>query len=136
MMELRLRLILLLLSFLGLGIVINLVKKYRLELKYALLWIGIGVLFVFLALDPIIANMIAYVLGIKTPSNAIYLLGIISLLMITFSLTISLSRMSNRIKYLTQELGLMRKKVEDIQAEEEHKKQEAQEAQEIQEVQE
>lgn len=100
-------------SLLALLLLITLVRKYRLELKYALLWIGLSVLFIVLAICPYLSFLIAYLLGIKTPSNAIYLLGIISLLMITFSMTISLSRMSNSIKDLTQELGLLRKKVED-----------------------
>lgn len=115
MMYLKLRVILLVFSLLGLFIMTTLVKRYRLELKYALLWISISIMFVILALFPSIADFIADIMGIKASVNAIYFLGIISLLMISFSLTIALSRTSNRIKRLTQELGLIRQKMGDIE---------------------
>ncbi|KUO64408.1 MAG: hypothetical protein APF84_10565 [Gracilibacter sp. BRH_c7a] len=115
MMELKLRIILLVFSLLSLIILTNLVKRYRLELKYALLWISISILFVVLAIFPSIADFTADIMGIKASVNAIYFLGIISLLMISFSLTISLSRTSNRVKNLTQELGLIRQKMDDIE---------------------
>ena len=117
MMDLKLRIILLIFSSLGLILLTNLVKRYRLELKYALLWISITILFVVLAIFPTIIDFTADIMGIKTPVNALYLLGIISLLMISFSLTISLSRTSNRIKYLTQELGLVRQKMDVVEKE-------------------
>lgn len=117
MMELKLRIILLIFSVLGLIILTSMVKRYRLELKYALLWISIGLLFVVLAIIPSLADFTADIMGIKESVNAIYFLGIISLLLICFSLTISLSRTSNRIKHLTQELGLVRQKIDDVEKE-------------------
>jgi len=114
-MELKLRIILLVFSLLGLTILTNLVRRYRLELKYALVWITISVLFVVLAIFPTIIDFTANIMGIKTPVNALYLLSIISLLMISYSLTISLSRTSNRIKHLTQELGQIRQKMDDVE---------------------
>lgn len=113
-MELKLRIILLVFSVLGLILLTLMVKKYRLELKYALLWVSMSILFVILALIPSLGDLIAHMMGIKEPVNAIYFLGIISLLSISFSLTISLSRSSNRIKNLTQEVGLIRQKLDDI----------------------
>lgn len=114
MITLKLQLILLVVTIIIFLTIINMVLKYKLELKYALLWIILGAIFIIITIFPPIVYTIAEILNIETPANAIFLLGILFLLAIAFSLTIALSRYSNKVKNLSQELGLLKNEVKSI----------------------
>lgn len=111
-MELKLQLLILSGCIITLAIIVNMIKKEKLELKYSLLWIlisvSIGVLCLFS--DSII--FIAHFMGVVTPINALFFLGLLSLLFIVFTLTVAESRKSNRIKELTQRLAILENKLD------------------------
>lgn len=88
--------------------IISMIKKKKLELKYALTWIVASFLFIILSLFPGILYSISALLHIETPVNALFLLTIFFLLIIIFTLTIALSKSSNRIAALTQEIGILK----------------------------
>lgn len=92
---------------------IKLIKKETLQLKYSLLWIIIGVMMIILSIFPCILEYISKVLGIVTPTNTLFLIGLIFELMIVFSLTVALSKSSERVKNLSQEIALIRKEFEN-----------------------
>lgn len=117
MIPLKLQIILIVFSALGFVYILNMIKKYKLELKYSLLWLLIVILLFFLSLFPRWISMLSSIVGIEVPSNTLFLFGIISIYLITFTLTVSLSRLSNRAKELTQELGLLKQKVEELERE-------------------
>jgi hypothetical protein len=95
------------------------IKKYKLELKYSLLWLMIIIILFFLSLFPNLLEGFSLLLGIEVPSNTLFLFGIISIYLITFTSTVSLSRFSNRVKELTQELGILKNKVEELEKKQE-----------------
>ena len=68
---------------------------------------------VFLDLFPSIISHLAQIMGIDTPINMLFFLGFCFSLAIIFVLTIAISRMSIRIKELTQELALFEKREKD-----------------------
>lgn len=88
--------------------IIGMIRKKKLELKYALTWIVTSLLFIILSFFPRILYFISALLQIKEPVNALFLLIIFFLLIIIFTLTIALSKSSNRIATLTQEMGLLK----------------------------
>lgn len=96
---------------------LNLIVKYKLELKYSLLWFLLILLTILLAIFPNIALQLAYTVGIETPANAIFLFGIFLALIIMFSLTQTLSNNQNRIKELSQELGVLKLEVLELKQE-------------------
>ena len=112
MISLKLQIILLVVALLFSIQIIKMITRYKLDLKYALLWLLMGVSFVVIAIYPGIIYKISNLLSIKTPTNALFLLGIFSILSILFSLTIALSRASNKIKDLSQELGILKHEFE------------------------
>jgi hypothetical protein len=111
MINLKLQFILLAFSIIVLYQFINMIRKYSLELKYALLWLLVGIVNLVLVVFPNSIVIIANMLGIEEPVNALFLLGIISLFTILFSLTIALSRSSNKIKDLSQDIGILKEEV-------------------------
>nr|WP_295975165.1 DUF2304 domain-containing protein [uncultured Bacillus sp.] len=115
MITLRLQLTLIILSLLTFLLIINLIKKYNLELKYSLLWIFFCVINILLAFFTQIGTFIADLLSIKEPVNAIFLLASIFQFALIFSLTLTISRLSGKVSQLVQEVGVLKNKVEKMQ---------------------
>ena len=97
----------------------NMVRNKKLDLKYAFPWlflgVGVGVLAVF---DEFTARL-AVMLGVEIPSNMIFFLGFCFSLLIIFVLTVTLSRMSERVRKLAQAVALNEEKIELLMKEHE-----------------
>lgn len=95
--------------------IIRMIRKRDLEVKYALSWMGaIVVLLIFDAFPPIM-GMLAGLLGIEVPSNWLFILGFCFFILLVLSLTIALSKLSNKNKDLIQEIALLKQRVEILE---------------------
>ena len=95
----------------------NLVRIRRLELKYALIWFFVGILLLVFDLFPGLLQVMTQALGITLPINMLTFLGLLFVLMILFSQTIVISNLTRKCQRLTQEVGLLYKKVDDLKTE-------------------
>ena len=95
----------------------NLVRIRRLELKYALIWFLVGILLLIFDLFPGLLPVMSQALGITLPINMLTFLGLLFVLMIIFSQTIVISNLTRKCQRLTQEVGLLYKKVDDLKTE-------------------
>jgi hypothetical protein len=114
-MEHRARLFAVVLGMIVSLFVINLVRTKKLKEEFALLWL---VTCVVLVLTPLVIDyldLVAYALGIEYPPALIFLLAIISLLLILFQFSMRISRFSEHIKVLAQELAVLRARIEDLE---------------------
>lgn len=104
--------------------IVNMIRKKKLELKYALSWL-IAIVFV-LIMDcfPVLLTRLSYFLGIWAPVNMIFFLGFCFSLLIIFVLTVTLSRMSERVRKLAQAVALNEEKIELLMKEHEAAKEE------------
>ncbi|WP_405175122.1 DUF2304 domain-containing protein [Paenibacillus sp. FSL H8-0261] len=116
MIELKLQLTLIISSLLVFIVLMNMIRKYRLELKYALIWLAMSLLIIILAIFPGISVYTAHSIGIETPVNVLFLLFILSNLTISFSMTIVISKNASKITKLTQELGLIKMDIEQLKS--------------------
>lgn len=112
-MNLRIQIIIAIVIIIALIVIINMIRKKALELRYALTWLGVGAVVLVLDVFPEIMGWLARIMGITLPSNMLFFLGFCFSLTIIFGLTIAVSRMSIRIKNLTQEMALYMKREED-----------------------
>lgn len=121
MMTVKLQLIIGFFLVVALIAITNMIRRRKLELKYALSWL-IAIVFV-LVLDcfPILLTKLSAFLGIWAPVNMIFFLGFCFSLMIIFILTVTLSRMSERVRKLAQAVALNEEKIEMLLAEKEEK---------------
>ena len=108
-MNIRIQIIIAVIVLLALIVIVNMIRRKRLELRYALSWMIVGVGILVLDLFPQLINTLAHMLGIASPVNMLFFLGFCFSLVIIFVLTISVSRMSIRIKQLAQEIALYEK---------------------------
>jgi hypothetical protein len=93
-------------------LVIELVKKNRLQERYSLLWIIMGILLLVLSSTPIIINTIAKWLDIKNPPSLLFLFGMVYLLVYSLHITTVISKQADKITRLAQELALLKQKIE------------------------
>lgn len=90
----------------ALTIIVNMIRRKKLELRYALAWLLVGVSVLILDCFPNLIAWISNQVGIASPVNMLFFFGFCFSLVIIFTLTIAMSRMSIRIKQLAQELAL------------------------------
>lgn len=112
-MNVRIQIIVAVGLVLALCVIINMIRKKALELRYALAWLLVGFGTLILDLFPDVMMGLAKFMGIEVPSNMLFFLGFCFALIIIFVLTIAVSRMSIRIKNLTQEMALYKKYMQE-----------------------
>lgn len=113
-MSLRLQVVIAIAAVVAILYIGNLVRIRRLELKYALIWFFVGILLLIFDLFPGLLQVMTQALGITLPINMLTFLGLLFVLMILFSQTIVISNLTRKCQRLTQEVGLLYKKVDDL----------------------
>lgn len=108
-MNIRIQIIVAVFILGALAIIVNMIRKKALELRYALAWLGVGVGVLVLDIFPGLMGIVSKMLGIASPVNMLFFFGFCFSLIIIFVLTIAVSRMSIRIKELAQEIALYKK---------------------------
>ncbi len=111
----RARLLLFFIGLIVLFTIINLMRTRRLKEEYALLWLLAALT---LVATPLLINpldQIAFFLDIEYPPALFLGLGIIGLLLIIFQLTLVISKFSDQIRVLTQEIAILRHRLEQIE---------------------
>lgn len=101
-------------------LIVNMLRKRELELKYVLGWMGCDIILLIFAIFPQLMTGISNFLGIYSPVNMIFFLGFVFSLIIIFSLTVALSRVTARVRRLAQTIALLEheKQEQDSDAEE------------------
>lgn len=113
-MNFKLQIILIFASTFFLCFIIIMLRNKKIELKYTLTWLLAGFTFTILALFPDVLKLISRLLNIIEPVNTLFLSIIFFMILIVFTLTIALSRNANRVKSLTQEIGILKMELEKV----------------------
>jgi len=92
-------------TLLFLALVIELVRRRRLVERYALLWISASLVLVVLAVWNGALNWLADALGILSPPNALFLIGVGALFVLALHFSVAFSRLSEETKILAQEVA-------------------------------
>ena len=101
-MSWSLRIEMLLLAVVMAIIVIRCVTKKKMRVQYSLIWIFISLALLVVSIFPGAVFFLCSLLGMQTPSNLIFLLGIIALLLVALVQTSIISKQAENIKFLTQ----------------------------------
>ena len=101
-------------SILTFVFVFHLLRKGVLREKYAVLWLlTSGVAFV-LAIFPGALRWISDVLGVQTPSNLLFFVTIVLLVLVSVQLSYELSRHEMRIRRLAEEVALLNQEIKGL----------------------
>lgn len=101
-----LRIEMIVISIAFLIMVIRTINRKRLWLQYAFIWIFMAIGMILISMFPNLAIKFSNIANIEVPSNFIYLLGLLVLLVLTFSLSIIVSKQSQEIKKLIQIISI------------------------------
>lgn len=94
------------------AVIVRNVNKKKLRLQYSFFWLVIVAGMLLVAIFPGIVDWLCGVMQIQTPSNLIYLFGILILLLISFYQTTLISKQADQIARLTQIVSIERHKRE------------------------
>lgn len=111
-----LQIIMIVSSLLFLCYIIIMLRNKKIELKYTLIWLFAGISFLAIAVFPGLLRYLSALLHIVEPVNTLFLFIIFFALLIIFTLTIALSRNANRVKTLTQEIGILKMELEKLKS--------------------
>lgn len=110
-MTIKLKIIIIIIMILLLLYILKSIKYNKISVKNALLWIIANILvivsIIFIEQLLVIANFI----GIKTVSNMMFFLGFVFFLILCFKQSTQLSEQNKKIINLTQELGILKNKI-------------------------
>ena len=115
MMTVKLQITILLALVVALAAIVNMIRRKSLELKYALSWLFALAAVAIFAAFPRAMVVMARFLGIDAPVNMIIFLGFCFSLVIIYILTVSLSRMSTKMRRLTQIIALNEDRIKALE---------------------
>lgn len=99
----------------ALVVIVNMIRRKNLELRHALAWLAVGVSILVLDCFPNLIAWLSKQIGIASPVNMLFFFGFCFSLIIIFTLTVAMSRMSIRMKQLAQEMALYKSEKEQAE---------------------
>ena len=96
---------------------VDLVRKNRMALKYALLWLFSAVLMLILAIFPETLEKVSSFIGVFLPVNALFAILLCCGLMLMISFSVIVSGEHRAIVRLTQEVSLLEERVRQLESE-------------------
>ncbi len=125
MLSNQLRIIIIVSMLLALIYIVGNIRRQKINFRYGIGWMVVAILIMLLAICPQILDLISYLLGIAVPVNMLFFMGFILVVIVIFSLSKSVSDLSEKVKQLSQELAIAKKDTYDnYQRKEEQKKDE------------
>lgn len=92
-------------------VVLELVRQRRFLERYALTWLGAGLVLLVLALWRGGLKALADLLGIAYPPNALFLVAFAFMLLLLLNFSLAVSRLTDQSKILAQRLALLEERV-------------------------
>jgi hypothetical protein len=94
-------------------LVLELLRRGILRERFAILWLAVSAALVVGAAFPDILRALATSLGFEVPSNLLFFISIIFLLLVCVQLTYEVSRLEARTRRLVEDLALLTMHVQD-----------------------
>lgn len=110
-MSIMLRIALIVITIIYLLLIINSVKKRKMQTSIAIFWIITGILLIIAISIPNLIELISKIMGFEQTSNMIFCLTIFIAFCLILSITILLAKQSNRTTTLIQEISILRKRI-------------------------
>ncbi len=89
------------------GAVFEMVRRRYLRERYALLWLGAALVLLVLAIWKGLLTSVSHAVGIRTPSNAFFVIAFAFLLLLLLHFSAVVSRLSDETRVLAQRLALL-----------------------------
>jgi hypothetical protein len=97
-----------------LAVVIELIRRHRIQERYSVLWVTTGVAMLLASAFNGLVTSVAQFLGVFDPRIALLTLVVFLLLVIALHFTTVISRLSEQTVRLTQEVAILRAEIDQI----------------------
>jgi len=94
---------------------IELIRKNRVTLKYALLWLFSGLVLLVLAIFPQVLNWVAGLIGVYSPVNALFAILLCCGLVLMISFSVIVSGNKKAVVRLTQKISLLENRIRELE---------------------
>ncbi len=98
-----------------LALVVELVRRRRLEEQYSLLWLFAAAALVALALSRNLWDKLALSVGIAYPPTALFIAGFVGMLMILLQFSVVISHLTRQNREAAQQIGLLQWKLNELE---------------------
>jgi hypothetical protein len=95
-------------------LILDLVRRRRLVERYALLWMGAAFILLVLSIWTGGLDVIANVMGIQLPANAIFILAFAMIFLLLLNFSVATSRLSEETKILAQESARLEQELREL----------------------
>lgn len=92
--------------------IIEMLRRRRLRERHALWWLLLGVLNLIAALFPAVLEATSRLLGIEVPTNLVFFVGIIVLVLVSVQQSSELTKLEEQSRLLAEEHSLLKNRVE------------------------
>ena len=99
-----------------LGVIFYLLKKQKLGVQYAIIWLISGFVLLIFALFPYIVLVMGDLLHVLTPVNFVFMVILAFVLLILLSLSAVVSGFALKIKSLTQNAALLERRIRELES--------------------
>jgi len=106
-------------SVLLLVFVLYLIRKKALKEEYSLLWLFFCVVFLVFSIWRDGLEYLAKLIGVAYPPAALFFIFLLAILMILIEFSIIISKLSEKIKNLAQEIGILKMEIRKLKEEKE-----------------
>jgi hypothetical protein len=101
-------------SVVTLVVLFEMLRRRRLREKYAVLWVLVALFTIVVAVVPEVLFWASGLLGVAVPSNLLFFLASMVLLMVSIQHSHDLGRLEERTRILAEEVGLLRMEVAEL----------------------
>ncbi len=111
------RVILIICAFIYLFLILFMLKKKRLTVRYAIIWLLSSFVFIIFAIAPYTVLVLRDLLKMEMPVNVVFVIVFCFVLLLLLSLSSIISGFADKIKSLTQQQALLEKRVREMEHE-------------------
>ena len=114
--EMRLQYLLIVGTFVLFSLIIYLIRKDKIEVKYAIIWLAFSLAMILFSIFPQLVFILGDITRVINPVNFVFMIQIIFILLILLSVSAVISGFSKKIKRLAQSNALLEKRVRELEA--------------------
>lgn len=114
-MSITLRLVLIVITVIYMYLIVNSVKKKKMQTSIAIFWVLTGVLLIIAILIPNFIEFVSNLLGFEKASNMVFCLAIFIAFCLNLALTVVIAKLENKCTILVQEVSILNKKIDTIE---------------------
>ena len=112
-MSFRLQIVIIVATVIALLYLIRQIFRKKLDIKYGIIWLGMSIIIMLFAVWPNLLGKLSDLMGIASPVNMLFFVGLILLIMAIYVLSRSVGMLMDKVRRMSQEIAILNKKLNE-----------------------